>query len=40
MRVVAKEKNGKILSPDCRPIKGILTEGLQYFKEDILVMTE
>lgn len=36
--VVAKEKNGKILSPDCRPIKGILQQGLEYFKEDILVM--
>lgn len=38
--VVAKEKNGPILSPDCRPIKGILAQGLAYFSEDILALNQ
>ncbi len=38
--VVAKEKNGSVLSPDCRPIKGILEQGLKYFQSDILAMQE
>lgn len=34
--VVAKEKNGRVLSPDCRPIKGIIGQGLEYYKTEIL----
>ncbi len=38
--VVAKEKNGAVLSPDCRPIKGILAQGLTYFREEILALNQ
>jgi len=35
---VAKEKHGKIQAPDCRPIKEILTLGLEYYGDKILSM--
>lgn len=34
--VVAKEKNGRILSPDCRPIKELLELGMEYYREELL----
>jgi len=35
---VAKSKHGKVLAPDCRPIKELLTLGLNYYSDDLLKM--
>ncbi len=35
---VAKDRHGKVLAPDCHPIKELLTIGLNYYGDDILKM--
>src|SRR5680860_1922882 len=35
---VAKDRLGKILAPDCHPIKELLTIGLNYYGDDLLKM--
>lgn len=38
--VVANERNGSVLSPDCRPIKELLSLGLEYYWEEIVKMAD
>lgn len=35
---VAKDRQGKVLAPDCHPIKELLTIGLNYYADDLLKM--
>lgn len=35
---VAKNKHGRVLAPDCHPIKDLLTIGLAYYGDDLLRM--
>ncbi|KLU63407.1 anaerobic sulfatase-maturating enzyme [Peptococcaceae bacterium CEB3] len=35
---IAKDRRGKVLAPDCHPIKEILNLGLQYYGDELLTM--
>ncbi|MGE5577923.1 MAG: DUF5714 domain-containing protein [Syntrophothermus sp.] len=37
--VVAREKHGRVLSPDCRPIKELLSLGLDYYEDELAALT-